>query len=602
MNLKLLVILLFSIIIVSPVSVFAFEDIFDGYVYSMDTFKVEDDIYYAQITKGEDIILLHKNEELYYVNNGTCEDNAYYRFCFNGTKLDYQDYGRPIPNSMSWEPAIHVIIYSKIPDIKVSRSHSAEINRDEQVKVSVTVENEGQLNIFDLEYEEIIPDTATIYSLGENVRVRGNKIMWSGPILTPGNSNKFTYTLKSSNFETINLKEGNLSFVYEDLDYTIKPASTNIKINSPVSIETTVSKDDLGLEEEFTYNFKVTNEDWEDRMDVTLNLQIPDAIKLDSITTLVPKSNNINYEFSLDPGESKTIKATMKPLKEGVHKIKSNVDVNIRNENINKNITFNITVDIPKLIPTLKLSKETVYEGNTFSVVVNMENPAEIYFYELSGTLHGTIIDTHKLSLSNIAPGDKVELFQDNIQAPSVDKDTTYGVTFVGRYRTSTFESFTFEEKKTIVVKPVSIGFDIIKSVSKSEVYPNEEVTVTVKAKNIGQRISVVSLNEEIPETLEFVSGLTKKALTLDINQEQEFYIYRVRIPKDAEPGVYVVKTTLDYENSLNIVEEAKITVKKNETEDGSSGTGTIGGTDTEEKEKKGFFRSIIDFFKNFFK
>ncbi|NQU98688.1 DUF11 domain-containing protein [Candidatus Woesearchaeota archaeon] len=600
MKLRGVVVLLF--LIISSSNVLGFDNLFDDYVYTLDTFQVEDDIYYVGLANGEEVLILHKNEfEVFYVYNGTCEDTAYYQYCFMGTKLDYNDYGRPIPNTLIWEPAIKVQIFSKKPSVSITRSVDSEINRDGKALVTITIKNNGELVINNLEFEEIIPGTAFISVLPEGLTAQNNVITWTRPILTAGDSRSFIYNIKPNSYDSIKLENGTLTYEYEDSEFTEDSSSSTISINSPVSVSSSMSESEVGLEELFTYTLTVTNDDWDDAMSVDFNFVIPEEVTVEEVSSDLSKSRNIEHDFNLQPGESETFFVTMKSGFEGVHEFSPQIIMNIRDEVFTDDKKLNVTINLPKPTFELSLSRTEVFEGSPFTITATMTNPAEVSFYDMSGIVESTMFETRSANLVSIAPSETKKVFEEQIKGLSVDEDEIFDITFRGRYRSHNFQFFDFQDNASIKIKSVTVGFDISKSLSKTEVVPREEVTVTVGAKNLGQKISVIELKEELPSDFEVISGLTEKTLTMGVGADEEFYIYKVRISVDTEPGTYSLKTHLNYEGIVNQTEEATLRVKANltgKTPDVSIDT----GSDKEKEEKKGFFGKIIDFFIGLFK
>ncbi|MBC8501477.1 MAG: hypothetical protein ISS25_04455 [Nanoarchaeota archaeon] len=600
MNMK--PILLILLLIISSINVLAFEKLFDEYVYTLDTFQVEDDIYYVLLANNEEVLVLHKNEfDVFYVYNGTCEDTPFYQYCFMGTKLDYNDYGRPIPNTLLWEPAIKVQIFSKKPSVTVSRSVDSEINRDGKATVTVTINNNGELDIRNLVFEEIVPGKAIIQYMDSSLQEVNNHISWSRGLLQTGDSVSFIYTLKPTSYDSIVLDNGTLAYEYEDSEFTEELSSTTIKINSPFSVQSLIDKLNVGVGETFTYKFTATNDDWDDRMSIDFNLTIPDDVEIVELPSELTESKNITHDFSLQPEESKTITIKMKSELERTYNIKISSVMTIRDEILEHDKNFSVNVTIPKLIPEITISKTEVFEGGPYTISAFMENPAEVSFYEISGMIMSPLFETKNIHFAVVDPGEKKRLFDESFKAAPVDEIETYNITFRGSYRSPNFQFFNYEEKTSIKIKPVTIGFDIQKSLSKTDVYPREEITVNVKVKNLGQKISIVSLEEEIQEPLEVISGLTQKTLTLDIGAEEEFYIYKLRVPLETVQGVYSLKTHLNHEDIVTKIEEVNITVRENKTEKPPEIEPEITEKE-EEKEKKGFFRGILDFFIGLFK
>jgi signal transduction histidine kinase len=142
-------------------------------------------------------------------------------------------------------------------------------------------------------------------------------------------------------------------------------------------------------------------------------------------------------------------------------------------------------------------------------------------------------------------------------------------------------------------INPITTGLNIDKITIKQEFFTGEEITMIVKAKNIGQKTIIANLKEEIPHPLEVISGLTEKTLTMNSGDEEEFYTYKLRVPLETEEGIYSIKTILESEE-LSKVEELNLTIRANETLIEKEVIEEI--VEEVVEEKKGFFRSIMDF------
>ncbi|MFC2136293.1 hypothetical protein ACFLTH_16880 [Bacteroidota bacterium] len=589
-------------LIICSSSVIAFDNIYSGYVYTLDTFTVEDDIFYVTLANNDEVLVLHKNDdELFFVYNGTCEDTAYYQYCFMGTKLDYDDYGRQIPNTYRWEPALKVEIYSKKPSITVTRTVDSEINMGDKTIVKVTVTNNGELQTDNLVFRETLPENVVVNTFDSQfITVSGSELEWNYPSLLKDKSVYFIYTLIPKNYSNIVLSEGVLNYTYEDSDFGLKTTTSTIVINSPFSKTSSVNKNNVGVGEEFIYSYKITNEDWDDKLDVEYSFKKPENVEIVDVALGFQEEDFDLYTFKLSPSESEEFTITMKSAFVGNHSIEENTKLFIRNDVYEERKEHNVSVTLPLMIPELKLSKTEVFEGGPYTVYVYMENTAEVSFYEISGTLSSDLFGTQNINQPIIGANDKIKLFEKSLSAVPVDENTNYDINLRGNYKSQSQQIFSYAEFQSITVKSVTIGFDIIKTANKQDVYPGENITVSVSVKNLGQSISVIKLKENISEPLRVISGLTEKTLTLDIGAEEEFYIYKVIVPVGTKAGTYNLRTDLDYGSGIvSETENLIITVRQPEVEETED---AIVEENQEEENKVGWFRGILNFFEEIFK
>ena len=594
---------LLIIVIISLQSASAFENIFDDYVYSQDTFQVEEDIYYVTLANDEESILLNKNDlEKFQIDNGTCEDTKYYQYCFMGLKLDYNDYGRQIPNSFNWEPAIHVQIYSKKPQVSISKTATNEINLDEKAQVTVTITNNGELRVNDLAYSEIIPLNADLVSKSSELELQGNVLSWSRTALSQGDSVTFTYQLAPTSYESIVLTNATLNYIYEELEFEETPASKTIKINTPFSISHKLDKNKAGLGETVTYTLTVKNNDWNDLMSGEFLFAAPSRIEILEVNGDDDLQPENFATFKLKPGETQTVTIKMSSEYKGTYPIYSKAMVEIRDENLTSIQKYNLTITVPELKPTLSLSKTSVAEGKPFTITAAIHNPAEVSFYGLKATLKSGLFGIENLELQSIGAGETETLYEETLNAPNVENETLYNVTLKGDYRTKQTQWLSFQEKKSLKVTPLSFSFQITKNLGRTEVKPGAEVIVTVKAKNEGDKPYTIRLEEQLPERFEVTSGLKEKTIALGVGREETFYIYKVRVPVDTPIGNYNLTTKLSTENLYEQFASAELKVMPEEQPAVEVDVPEKEEFVEPEEKKKGFIKKIIDFFVTIFK
>lgn len=561
------IILLFFLAII-PFAI-AFDNLYDEWVYTLDTFEVEGDLFYVQsiMDVGIQSILLKKNDvETYIIRNGTCEETDYYQYCFLGTKLDYMDYGRQIPNSFRWEPAIHVKFYTKKPSVSVSRTASTEINKEDKVIVRVTIKNEEELSINNLHFEEILPDNAKLIFMDDGVSISGRTLSWTKSLLLKNSETSFVYTLIPGSYESIVIHNGTLEYGYSDSEYSVKASSTTIQVNAPFTFTSTMSKKEVDVGETFQYTFNVKNDDWEDELKGYLNLYIPSEIEIVSLPPWMKKSNNITETFDLNLNEEFSVIMTFRSSYKGKFKILTKSYKHIRDEIYEDENVFNVTVKLPTLEPTIQILKTEVVEGSPFTITANVNNPTNTVYVNLKGYVESSMFDTKTIDEKVFNPDNNRKVFDQIITAIPVTKPTDFDVVFRGQYQDTNARFYNFEERDTIKIIPFTQNFTIHRTISKTELYPGEEATVKLSATNIGKKLLAIRMEEEIPSELAFTTGITEKILNVDVGQTKDFYTYKFIIPEETSAGTYTLKTTAFANDYIEKIDEAVITVKHNET------------------------------------
>lgn len=597
MKMRLRLLFMFFLLVLSAISVSAYDKVYDGYVFALEPFTVGSDSFYIRgVNNYQTVMFVQNNDSAFYAENNTCTDETYFQFCYYGAKIDYITYGRRIPDTLDWEPSINIQIYSKKPTITVSRVVASKINYDETVKIRVEIENTGSLAVTDVVYKDFLPTNVLIKSFGDDVSLKNNAIYWSIPRLSPDVKITLEYELRPADYSSIKLGEGNLSYNYESLSFSQKPANSTIAINAPFSLQTSFNKQTVGIEDEVTYSFKLTNDDWNDNLEVDFSFLAPKRITIISVSEELDKSD-IKYSFVLEPSQSKDLFVKFKSGFSGDYKIKAHTSMSIRDETYEDDDELNFTVALDGLIPVVDLSVLELFEDEEFNLTITISNPSDEHFSSFVAIIESLLFDTISLNEDLISAGKSKTLFNQTMKTKKLDEEKNYSITLRGQYRSKTSEAFNFEKTVFLNVKPVIKDFKITKILSKEKVVPGEEITVNVSVKNLGSSSSTLIIHDENPSNFRVISPLPdQKTITLDEDEESYIYHYTLLIPENTALGTYTLKTIVSYDDLGEQVAEKKLEVMdEKEIEDSNTES-------NEESEEKGFFQKIIIFFKEFFK
>ncbi|MBU1029626.1 MAG: hypothetical protein ABIC91_00160 [Nanoarchaeota archaeon] len=589
------------IIILMSTSVSAFEKLYDKYVYEGDTFTVEQDVYYSALTIDKRTLILHKNTELFFIKNGTCEETTYYQYCFMGLKLDIPTYGRWNQERFAWDSAIKVEIYSKKPSLEVTRTISeTKVDLGEKAKISIEIKNNGKLRIDNIFFQEVIPKGVEIVSQRyDYLELKDRTFVWKG-YLYPNETISFSYSVKTISYNKTEFSSATVSYHYEELDYTKGLSKLTLEVDSPYTYSEEFKPADLNWGETMTYTMTVKNTDEKDRLNLDFNLQIPKDFEIISYPLYLSRSSSFHHTESLKPGESFSMTFKFKSSYAGVFQSVVKNALTIRDEVYEKNKVYIMTIRAPELKPSIVLSKKEVLEGGPYTVFAYIENPSGVNYYDVKGVLKSDLFGEREISLGIISPNKKGKLIEEQLRAIPVDKETIFNISFEGSYRTHLYQSFDFSTSTVLKVKPVQTGFNIRREVSPKEVKAGEEVTIKVFAENLGQSYTPVVISDSFPANMIISGGKSEKSLTLNPGQEQEVYIYKIQIPVDTQED-FIVTTTLNYENLLTTRLNTTINVKPLEKKEEEDKTKIDEIVIVEKEEKPGFFKKIFTAIKNLF-
>jgi len=583
---KLYLLLFIALLLVSSVSA---ETIYSKYIYVGDSFEAHGEVFsVVGLTNGGNTLVLQGETDTYFIRNSTCEETDFYDYCFKGKKLDYMTYGRQIPNSLDWEPALGVDVISITPKVTIKKTFRNEVNRDDSEIVSIEINNDGDTDINNLFYTEDI-----INAESDSSYEMGNKIKWSLGFLKAGDKASFSYSLSPTSYDSIWLNNTVLKYDYSDKFYNATYQNKRILINSPI-YEKYDDKFAVGVGEEFELNYELRNDDWNDRMSAVIEISIPNSLEVLSVSDS-PVSHDLLRTFSLDPSDSEKIVVKLKAKKEGLYQININSEKNIRKETYSDSNSSLVNVSLLKLEPTLKLSKSELFEENSFVVSAELNNPSDIAFTDVSAFLSVPGFEEKNYSFSRIEPGAKSTISEQFIVPPqtNISKDD---VVLRGSY--TAIKKLFFNTSKEITYKPFIVDVDVTKTYSKNKVSPGEEVLVTLKAKNAGEPVTL-KLRDS---TNNFLSGVTEKELYLNRGQELNFYVYKVKA------GNQSFNTTTEVIYDSEIIEEITKNITVEGSVDVSPQVNTTSNTNNsqasnvpEEKDTRSLVKKIIAFFVNLF-
>ena len=140
-----------------PLSSGAVEDkkIYDEWCNSDDYFQIGQDLYHVRLSPNDFThLLFQRNDVSYVISEDDCQETVTYYFCFKNVSYDGER--ATINRYGDIEPGFKVVIYERpanAQDIEITRTFSkTTVELNEEVKVEVTLENEGRQMAQNLTY------------------------------------------------------------------------------------------------------------------------------------------------------------------------------------------------------------------------------------------------------------------------------------------------------------------------------------------------------------------------------------------------------------------------------------------------------------------
>jgi uncharacterized repeat protein (TIGR01451 family) len=569
-----------------------------GWYYAGDSFKVDDVVYSVEGGFAYDKVLLSVGGSSYLVSLNDCTSTTFAKYCYTDT--GYPDDDAHIKYQAGKQYYGYYLTISTVkPAVTVTRSLSTTSPKiGDQVEVSVTMKNEGEITVEDLRYIEEIPEGLRLVSASEDGRVS-----YSLKSLAPGKTELFKYYVRPNDYVSKSLTP-TLSYAFGGKRYNTTVQPLSFFVVTPLEITSTITPA-LNLDERGKYTLNITNKDVEYPMDVTVVLRLPEGLR-DGITDFAAgKNRTFTKNVTLKPKTSTSLQLAFTGQVSGKFTIPVDVNISIGPANFKRHYEETVTAKSDKLVPSIKTSsnRASYKPGDRLIFTGILENVNTVTtFKTISGTLSAPGLFSDQTFTHEAFPPQKVlNEVEATAVMPHVDKSETFTITFAGEYATPGGEVYSFSVDKAITVNPVKEIVTVTRTVTPAQ--PGKNITVTVALKNIYGQYITYNTHESYDPLLVRVGGITYSEGSLDRDGSKELYIYQLEIPAN-------------YNKTFNLTTEVLV-----KGEDPVKFTTTIPlGADTQEKpvapsqapqdteekttvDKKelGFFASIWDFFVNLF-
>ena len=580
--------------------------------YSGDSFSVGDDVFLVTHYNFYDVsVILRVNNASYVLREGECKLTPTEEYCITEIFRDLEESDEDDPIKFEGGVAyagLYVQINTRGPDLDITRDFSTsapELN--EEVVVSVTVENEGSENAGAFVYTDTLPEGVSITSSSSGTERTYRSVTYTTKSISIGEKKSFTYKFKVTDYMEFTSKP-NVTYIFEGVENNVPVTGKSIKVVKPYSLTATLSPSSVEASEQTALSIKVENTVSDDITVDELRITIPSFISLQSKPgELTKKNENYYWNDTIEKDKYKLINLLLTPRKSGTFVISVSLKVtDFEGKNFSESKNITLTSKITALESILSVIDKSVSEGSTFRVAFSIKNPNKrVGFRDINVGVKSDIFSEMKAELDELLPGKTQTLIiNDTLRAPYLDKTKSYNIEAYGTYETTTSEYFNFSKKVTLTVTPVSEVITIIQSTDKSKMDAGKNITVTVKIRNNNEEPIQVYVSDRYPERLAFLGGKTSSTVFFDTTGTKQAYTYSLQAPLDYDKESFLITTTARIEEkeyfdnkSMNIT----VVLPEPEPEQGTTPTETP--TETEQPEKKtGFFERVIDAVTGFFK
>ena len=602
-----------------PLSSGAVEDkkIYDEWCNSDDYFQIGQDLYHVRLSPNDFThLLFQRNDVSYVISEDDCQETVTYYFCFKNVSYDGER--ATINRYGDIEPGFKVVIYERpanAPDIEITRTFSkTTVELNEEVKVEVTLENEGRQMAQNLTYEEIIPTNFTVVRT-QGMTQLGNKLRYETTIGS-GYSREFSFTVKPANYSN-GVFKGTAKYSYAGVNYNSTSSSTTITTSVPYKITYTLTPATVNIDVMAEFKITIENKETDDKLrvdnlyvDVSRGLTVyPESFKLRKI-------GPSEYVFSgeISPGKTETLSLRMKGYYTGIYPIKGYIKYFMNEHYFTDTFNKNLSIEIDKVNGIIIPNFESLRAGEPVSIRAYLENnDVDNLYYNLNATLESELF-SEKIYLESISPFEQKQVFSKKYNTPYYTQEKKIPIHLNGTYQSETGERFSFGTERTLTLTPANQTFSLVQNIDKTSVERGGNVTVSVYVKNLKDDPEFnLYVKDTFPIELDVFRGKTSDTINILGMENKQAYIYKFFVPSDFPFANFNITTDLDVPSKLyHDSQSAKITVtgplpgqnitEQNQTQDNETDDEDQEQDDDSEGEEKGFFARFWDEIMNFFR
>ena len=502
---------LLVLILVSPAVVALTHD---GWVLAGSDISFDGVTFEISINQRWDTMTVGFQSEVFPIGLGECEASQFYRVCYIDNRWDFlKGYGTYNASNEERTPELHVTIEALTPAIKVTRTIDKNSYLVNDIgTVYITVNNEGEKRVFDLEYVDVVPPGFLVIG-SKDVVVTGNTIKWNWPSLAGERS--FWYKIK--NIKPTNTSwNARLSYIFEENEYIKEidpfPVTSAIAIN-PLTVSTQFSKTETKIGGSTTYSVTLTNTNTKRDIEVNeFSIVFPKNVYVNGYGDLTKNGNKLTWSGQVGYQESRVFKAVMKNDNSASNIVNVTVNNSFYNEIemktyiMKREYTDSFVSGYKKLAPSVKFmfDRTVIDVGADSNVRAFIDNPDDkVPLFDVEYTVESDLFTDFSGNLEYVLPGEKIEAFYFPFKAPSLENDVTYEVIFKGKYRTVFYEYSDFETSSSIKIK-ADPHYGQTEQVEEN-ITPETNQTGNASSEIVNQETSPNATDQPVQESQSFI-------------------------------------------------------------------------------------------------
>ena len=596
-------IFLLAFIFLIPISTASI--LFEDWVADGSDFEAAGHYFFAKYAYSQGKLTLKMDGTMDIMDLGDCETRDDVRFCFED--VDSED---------ALATKVRIKIESLEPDLSIERSFSTTSpGLDEEIIVTVTLKNNGNIKASNIEYTDAYP-------IGLRIFYDGNTVKWEGNIV-PGTEEIFTYKIKADEIISFD-STAEVSYQFIDKEKTKKSSSVTVSVQKSFGIDDAISTEAADKNEIVTYNLTINNNHESSRLTIdNLVIDLPSSLDLVGASPEFKKGENkLTFTGTLDKKETKILFIKVKSSKVGKSTISTSADLSIAGDTFSEKLEKSFSVGLSYVLPMLNLT-EKVKSNSPYDIYIAVKNYGKEEIKNVNIKVESDLFDNIEEKKS-ISAGDTYEIFEKKLTAPYLEEDKKYNVKVSGSYISSSGKTYTFEKSSQLTVTAPPKVIQIIRELNKEEFYPGDEIKIIIKLKNQKNiAVDIIDVSDIFPKEIRssLMGDVTGDLEKLEANEEKKAYSYSLLVPEDYKEDEIEFKTTVNAKVDGDLVilkridkvkvlheekpegieeeadeEEGRIEEPSSEPEEVDEETGEI-----EEEKKPNVFIRMVNWIKNLF-
>lgn len=584
--------------------------IHDGWIKYKDTITHDGQTYTiissnVHLDEEKDGKLLIKHEDKrYIVYFNDCIIDELYEFCF--VNRSFSEEGVDIDDKGNLQPAIKIKFTKSTLATTITKTKTFTQTTflvDDTAEVTITLKNEGDIDITNIVVNEIVPSNFEIVKSDYKSKFADNEFstilnLYSGSEWTT------TYTIKAIRPEDVTY---GTNITYDTVlknGTTELFGSTNLKFDESHTIIEPTIKESYIREDKDKFILSLTNKETENLIITRLKMTVS------PLTTVTNKKNlretlirtYYTDELVIEPGDTQTFELDVKFNVVGDNKLTYELEFKIRDEEYVYNKIYNTSTNLENLQCYFEVP-EIVLAGHNILYEVFIENLAEETFYEIEGN-YSSFDKQETFNIPNIYQKGKEKIGQGETLIPFSLKKQNFSLNISAKYRTVDKQYFYCDKQQELIATPAEKLLELKTKFKDESVQRNKTVNLTITLENL--------LDTRINETIEiYFHSKEGKAESVSINKlttekelNVEFFIYEL-----VRSEIANITTTIKIQKLNNYTDKILTSIEISNPYTGNITIEKLEKNIIQElkekettKEKMNFVEKIISYFKNFFK